>query len=85
MAASNAIAFRSSYLFSFNEPNISNQANMDVNTIVQAYISYIQLFTSKAKLNALAITNSGGSMGLTYLSNFISNYLGYTINFMNIH
>jgi hypothetical protein len=84
-AASNAIASGSSHLFSFNEPDVSNQANMDVNTAAQAYISYIQPFAGKAKLGAPAVTNGGGSMGLTYLSNFISNCSGCIINFVNIH
>jgi len=84
-AASNAIASGSSHLFSFNEPDISSQANMDVNTVAQAYMSYIQPFAGKAKLGALAVTNGGGSMGLTYLSNFISNCSSCTIDFVNIH
>jgi len=58
---------------------------MDVSTAAQAYISYIQLFASKAKLSALAVTNGSGSISLTYLSNFISNCLSCTINFVNIH
>jgi hypothetical protein len=58
---------------------------MDVSTAAQAYMSYIQPFASKAKLSAPAVTNGGGSIGLTYLSNFISNCSSCTINFVNIH
>jgi len=48
-------------------------------------MSYVQPFAGKAKLGAPAITNGGGSMGLTYLLNFISNCLSCTIDFVNIH
>jgi hypothetical protein len=58
---------------------------MDVSTAAQAYMSYIQPFAGKAKLGALAVTNGGGSMGLTYLSNFISNCSSCTIDFVNIY
>jgi Glycosyl hydrolase catalytic core len=58
---------------------------MDVNTATQAYMSYIQPFASKDKLGATAVTNGVGSMGLTYLSSFISNCSSCTIDFVNIH
>jgi len=55
---------------------------MDVNTAAQAYMRYIQPFAGKAELGAPDVTNGGGTMGLTYLSNFISNCSSCTIDFV---
>lgn len=80
-----AIASGTTHLFSFNEPDLSTQANMAVSVAAQAYMDNMQPYAGKAKLGAPAVTNGGGSMGLTYLSNFISACPGCTIDFINIH
>jgi hypothetical protein len=84
-AASSAIASGSGHLFSFNEPDYSGQANMDIDTAVSAYKQFIDPFAGQAKLGAPAVTNGGGPMGLQYMANFIGNCSGCTIDFVNIH
>jgi len=83
--ASAAIASGTGHLFSFNEPDLDTQANMDIQTAVSAYQQYMQPFAGKAKLGAPAVTNGGGQMGLQYMQNFIGNCSGCTIDFVNIH
>jgi hypothetical protein len=84
-AASSAIASGSGHLFSFNEPDYSGQANMDIDTAVSAYKQFIEPFAGQAKLGAPAVTNGGGPMGLQYMANFIGKCSGCTIDFVNIH
>ncbi len=84
-AASSAIASGSSHLFSFNEPDLNTQANMDIPTAVSAYKQFMQPFAGKAQLGAPAVTNGGGQMGLQYMENFINSCTGCTIDFVNIH
>jgi hypothetical protein len=83
--ASAAIAAGAGHLFSFNEPDLGSQANMDIPTAVSAYQKYMQPFAGKAKLGAPAVTNGGGQSGLQYMENFIGNCTGCTIDFVNIH
>jgi hypothetical protein len=83
--ASAAIASGTSHLFSFNEPDLDSQANMDIPTAVSAYQQYMMPFAGKAQLGAPAVTNGGGQMGLQYMQNFIDNCSGCTIDFVNIH
>jgi hypothetical protein len=83
--ASAAIASGTGHLFSFNEPDLGNQANMDIQTAVSAYQQFMEPFAGKAKLGAPAVTNGGGQSGLQYMENFISSCTGCTIDFVNIH
>jgi hypothetical protein len=83
--ANAAIASGTSHLFSFNEPDLSSQANMAVSVAAQAYMDYMQPFAGKVKLGAPAVTNGGGSTGLTYLSNFFAACQGCTIDFIVVH
>jgi hypothetical protein len=84
-AASAAIASGAGHLFSFNEPDLGSQANMDIASAVSAYQQYMDPFAGKAKLGAPAVTNGGGTMGLQYMEDFIGNCTGCTIDFVNIH
>jgi hypothetical protein len=83
--ASAAIASGTGHLFSFNEPDLGSQANMDIQTAVSAYQQFMEPFAGKAKLGAPAVTNGGGKSGLQYMENFISSCTGCTIDFVNIH
>lgn len=84
-AANAAISSGSTHLLAFNEPDHTGQSNIDPATCAQGYLQYIQPFAGKAKLGAPAVTNGGGSMGLTYLKSFLSACQGCTIDFVPIH
>ena len=58
---------------------------MTVNQSVSAYLSYMQPFAGKARLGAPAVTNGGYPSSLTYLSWFMGNCTGCTIDFVNLH
>ncbi|EMC95804.1 glycoside hydrolase family 128 protein, partial [Baudoinia panamericana UAMH 10762] len=83
--AASAIKSGSEYLFSFNEPDLSTQANMSPQQAVTAWKTYMEPFAGQAKLCAPAVTNGGGAMGLTWLANFLSLCSGCTIDCVNIH
>lgn len=58
---------------------------MTIESAVKTYKGYMQPFAGKAKLGAPAVTNAGAPYGLTYLSEFIGNCTGCTIDFINLH
>jgi len=68
----NAYAAGASHLMSFNEPDYYGQADLSVSAAVAGYMQYMQPFAGEKQIGAPAVTNGGGSMGLTYLGNFIS-------------
>lgn len=88
--ATSAIAAGSSALFSFNEPDLcgSGSACMNVSTAVSTYKQYMQPLAGKALLGAPAVTNGASdtsTIGLDYLSSFLSSCTGCTIDFVNVH
>lgn len=80
-----AIDSGSAYLFSFNEPDLSEQANMAVAESVAGYKEHMMPFAGKAQLGSPSVTNGGGEMGLTYLSNFLQECDGCQVDFVNVH
>jgi len=82
-----AIAAGSTHLLSFNEPDLAAQSNLAFGDAASSYITYMQPYAGKAKLVSPAVTNGGGSMGLTYLENFMSSCkdLGCTVDTVAIH
>lgn len=84
-AASSFIAKGGSHLLAFNEPDHAQQANMAPAVAAAAYKTHMQPFAGKAKLGSPAVTNGGGDMGLTWLSNFMSACSGCTIDFVAVH
>ncbi|EON63775.1 hypothetical protein W97_03003 [Coniosporium apollinis CBS 100218] len=84
-AASSFIANGGSHLLAFNEPDHAQQANMAPAVAAAAYKAHMQPFAGKAKLGSPAVTNGGGDMGLTWLSNFMSACSGCTIDFVAVH
>lgn len=80
-----AIENGSGYLFSFNEPDLSTQANMDAGAAAAGYKEHMMPFAGKAQLGSPSVTNGGGEMGLTYLQNFLDACDGCQIDFINIH
>jgi hypothetical protein len=86
-AANAAIAAGSTAILTFNEPDLSSQANLDYETAAQGFMDYVQQFAGKVKLGAPAVTNGGAPMGLTYMQNFLGacKTKGCTIDFVCIH
>lgn len=84
-AASSAISSGSEYLFSFNEPDLSSQANLSPEDAATAYMTYMMPFADQAKLCAPAVTNGGGAMGLTWLSEFMTACSDCQIDCVSIH
>jgi len=70
---------------SFNEPDLSSQANLAYTDAAAGYKKYMMPFAAKAKLGSPAVTNGAAPMGLTYLKNFISACSGCQIDFVPIH
>jgi hypothetical protein len=83
--AQSAIDSGSTHLFSFNEPDLSEQANLSPSEAAAAYKEYMEPFAGKAKLCAPSVTNGGGSMGLSWLSSFLESCSDCTIDCVNIH
>jgi len=83
--AQSAIDSGSTHLFSFNEPDLGEQANLSPSEAAAAYKEYMEPFAGKAKLCAPSVTNGGGSMGLSWLSSFLESCSDCTIDCINIH
>lgn len=83
--ASRAISRGSKHLLAFNEPDHWEQSNLSPSDAAAGYKTFMQPFAGKAKLGAPAVTNGGGSMGLTYLKSFLLSCSGCTIDFVPIH
>ena len=58
---------------------------MNVSASVAAYKAYIQPFAGRVLLGAPAVTNGGSPGSLTYLSYFLGNCTGCTVDFVPIH
>lgn len=81
-----AIKAGSTHLFSFNEPDLTSQANMTPEEAAAAYKQYMDpLASDTVKLCAPAVTNGGGAMGLTWLQNFLHACSDCTIDCVNVH
>ncbi|QDS69752.1 hypothetical protein FKW77_010142 [Venturia effusa] len=72
-------------LLGFNEPDHGEQANMAVSAAVSGWKTNMEPFYGKAKLISPAVTNGGSPMGLTYLSNFVSQCTDCHIDACAIH
>lgn len=84
--ATAGIAAGATALLGFNEPDHTEQANMSPQAAATAYKTYMtDNFAGKAKLISPAVTNGGGSMGLTWLSSFMSLCTDCKIDAVAIH
>ncbi|KAK5138045.1 hypothetical protein LTR08_005842 [Meristemomyces frigidus] len=83
--AAAAIASGSTHLMSFNEPDLSSQANLSPEAAAEAYKTYMMPFAGQAKLCAPSVTNGGGEMGLTWLMNFMTACSDCQIDCVSIH
>ncbi|KAK7689576.1 hypothetical protein QCA50_007368 [Cerrena zonata] len=70
--ATAAIASGTKHLLAFNEPDLSSQANMSPESAAQAFQTYMNPFSGKAKLIGPAVTNGAAPMGTAWLDNFIA-------------
>ncbi|KAG9228778.1 glycosyl hydrolase catalytic core-domain-containing protein [Amylocarpus encephaloides] len=88
-AADAFVAAGTTHFLSFNEPDLSTQAGMDVTKAVADYKTYMQPYAAKGiKLGSPAVTNGAGTsplMGLDYLKSFVSSCSGCTIDFVPVH
>jgi len=78
------------HLLAFNEPDqcsdgFGGSCMGSPAHAAASYKTWMQPFAGRAKLGALAVTNGGSPMGLTYLEYFIGNCTGCTIDFIPIH
>ncbi|KAI4736183.1 hypothetical protein E4T50_13309 [Aureobasidium sp. EXF-12298] len=83
--ATSAIANGATHLMSFNEPDMTSQANMSPQDAASAYKTWMMPFAGKAKLGAPAVTNGQGSMGLNWLAAFLEACDGCQVDFVTIH
>ncbi len=90
-AAKSALANGAKHMLSFNEPDLSAQANMDSKTAADAHIKYMNPYASQAKIGSPAITNGGPSggtdgMGLGWMQNFFDKCAGNCqVDFLAFH
>ncbi|KAG9697099.1 glycoside hydrolase family 128 protein, partial [Aureobasidium melanogenum] len=83
--ANTAIANGATHLMSFNEPDMTSQANMSPEDAAAAYKTWMMPFAGKAKLGAPAVTNGANGMGLDWLAAFLEACDGCQIDFVAIH
>ena len=85
-AANSALSSGSTHLLGFNEPDQPGQCDIDPSATASGHKEYMNPFAGKAKIGSPAVTNGGGSMGLTFLQNFFDACGGScTVDFLNIH
>ncbi|KAI0161986.1 glycoside hydrolase family 128 protein [Xylariaceae sp. FL1272] len=77
-------------LLAFNEPDgccwSCGNSCMNVSSAVTAYKQWIQPFAGKVQLGSPAVTNGvGEGVGLSYLSYFMGNCTGCTVDFIPLH
>lgn len=84
--AKDAIKSGSKTLFSFNEPDLGEQANLTPQQAADAYKQYMQpLASDDVKICAPSVTNGGGDKGLGWLSSFLEACSDCTIDCLNVH
>lgn len=71
----------SGHLLSFNEPEVSNQANLSPTEAADAYRTYMQPFVGSAQLGSPAVSNDG----YAWISEFMSACSDCHIDFMATH
>ena len=72
-------------IVSFNEPDLSSQANLSPSAAAAAWKQYMQPFAGKAKLCSPAVTNGAAPMGTAWLDSFLAACSGCTVDCIAIH
>ncbi|KAH8925923.1 glycoside hydrolase family 128 protein, partial [Atractiella rhizophila] len=80
-----AIAAGATHLLAFNEPDLAEQANMDVDRAVTAWRKYMQPYAGRVKLVSPAVTNGGPPTGKDWLDRFLAACTGCTIDVIAFH
>ena len=70
---------------SSNEPDNAGQANLSPADTATEYKQHMNQFKGQAKLATPAVTNGGGSAGLTFLGNFVDQCSGCHFDMINLH
>ena len=84
--AKKMIAAGSKALFSFNEPDHEEQANMSPQAAAAAHKQYMNPFQGQARIGTPSVTNGGGSMGLNWLQSWFTACAGgCAADFVNLH
>lgn len=84
--AKKMIAAGSKALFSFNEPDHAEQANLSPQAAAAAHKQYMNPFQGQARIGTPSVTNGGGSMGLSWLQSWFSACGGgCAADFVNLH
>lgn len=85
-AAQSAIDSGSTHLLGFNEPDLGAQSNLSPQAAAAGW-SNMEAFASKAKLGSPSITSTSGSqtMGVPWLTSFLSACSDCTIDFVTFH
>ncbi|KAK1827584.1 glycosyl hydrolase catalytic core-domain-containing protein [Podospora conica] len=84
--AKKMIAAGSKALFSFNEPDHHEQANMSPQAAAAAHKQYMNPFQGQARIGTPSVTNGGDGMGLNWLKSWFDACAGEcAADFVNIH
>ena len=85
--AKSAISNGATALFSFNEPDLPAQANMEPADAATQYKTWLsdEFSSAGVTLVAPAVTNGGGDMGLTWMKNFLSACSDCQVDAVNVH
>ena len=79
----NALSRGTAHLVAFNQPDLSNQANMSVHKAVNVYRQFLVPFGNAVLLGAPAVSN--GENGLKRLANISSVCSGCQVDFVPTH
>ncbi|KAL8943425.1 MAG: hypothetical protein Q9216_001063 [Gyalolechia sp. 2 TL-2023] len=88
--AEEAIAAGSKHLLAFNEPDLAEQANMNIGQSVDGWNKYMEPFHAKyngdVKLGSPSVCNGPDqNQGLAYLASFLESCGGCHVDFLTIH
>jgi len=80
-----AIKQGSTEVFSFNEPDMDTQADMDPGTAANVFKTYMSPLAGKVRIGSPSVTNGAAPMGLAWLSEFMSECNDCPMDFVTIH
>lgn len=84
--AQKGISNGAKYLFSFNEPDMSTQANLSPEAAAAAWKQYMEPFAGQAQLVAPSVTNGpGDTTGVGWLKSFLAACSDCTIDAVAMH
>lgn len=85
-AAASAIAAGSKHVLSLNEPDHTEQANMDPQSAAKLHIANVAPLSGQVAIGSPAVTNGAAPMGLSWLDSFFGSCGGQCkIDFLAFH